>query len=89
METTNKQLNEQLNEQLNKVEKLIYNTFSRYKRKDNKFRVAIEEDGKVNKIAKIKDYLNTNCIDYDLSIKFSGGSFWQEYTTILSIEVVE
>jgi|TARA_R110000824_G_scaffold65732_5_gene171050 hypothetical protein len=82
MKTTN-------NKQLTEIEQQIANIFSRYKRQDNRFRIAIEEDGKVNKIAQIKDYLNTNCIDYDLAVKFAGGKFWQEYTTILSIEVVE
>ena len=81
--------NKQLEEQLNEIEQQINNIFSRYKRKDNKFRVSIEEDNRVNKIAKIKDYLNVNCIDYDLAVKFAGGRYWQEYTTILSIDIIE
>ena len=76
-------------EQLNKIEKQIHNTFSRYKRNGNNFRIAIEEEGKVNKIAQVKDYLNTTTIDYDLAVKFAGGSYWGEYTTILSIDVIE
>lgn len=82
MKTTN-------NKQLSEIEKQITNIFSRYKRQENKFRIAIEEDGKVNKIAQLKDYLNINTIDYDLAVKFAGGKFWQEYTTILSIEIIE
>ena len=93
MKTTNKQneleLSDKLCNALNKIEKEVANNFSRYKRNNNSFRVSIEEDGKVNKIAKLKDYLNLNTIDYNLAICFGGGSYWQDYTTILSIEVVE
>ena len=96
METTNKQLTEQelqdlqrYAEQLERIEKEVANNFSRYKRKNNTFRVSIEEDGKVNKIAKLKDYLNLNTIDYNLAICFAGGSYWKDYTTILAIEIID
>ena len=76
-------------EQLNRTEEQIKNNFQRYKRKDNRFRVAIEEANKVQKIEALKDYLNTNFKDYTLAISFVGGSFWKEYSTILAIEVLE
>jgi hypothetical protein len=92
MKTTNKEnqeLSDRLCNTLNKVEKQIYNNFKLYKRKNNKFRVCIEVDSKVNKIEALKDYLNTNFVDYNINISFAGGSFWGGYTTILSLEIVE
>jgi hypothetical protein len=74
---------------LNKVEKQIANNFKLYKRNENKFRLSIEVENKVNKIEALKDYLNINFIDYNINISFAGGEFWGGYTTILSLEVVE
>lgn len=86
MKTTNKE-NKALT--LDKVEKQIANNFKLYKRKDNKFRVSIEVDSKVNKIEALKDYLNTNFEDYNINISFAGGQFWGGYTTIINLEIVE
>lgn len=99
--TNNKQTTEELQEfapalirqrleaQLEAIEVRIANTFSRYKRNGSTFRIAIEEEGKVNKIEGLKDYLNNTVKDYQLAVKFSGGSDWLNYTTILSVDIIE
>ncbi len=74
---------------LDKVEKEIANNFNLYKRKDNIFKVDIEIENKVNKIEKLKDYLNTNFVNYTISICFAGGSYWNRYTTILLLTIDE
>ena len=97
MKTNNKQqtienkldLSDRLCNTLNKIEKEVENNFSRYKRKDNSFRIDIEQEGKVRKIEQLKDYLNTILIDYDMSITFAGGSYWNGYTTILKLTIIE
>ena len=81
METTN---NKQQEVQ-NKVKEL----FTLYKVNGLTFRIDIEQEGKVRKIEQLKDYLNTILIDYDMSINFAGGKYWNRYTTILKLTIIE
>ena len=69
-------------ETIDKIEKQIFNDFKLYKRNGNKFRICIDVDSKVNKIERLKDYLNTNIEDFSITIGFGGGLYWQKYTTI-------
>jgi len=77
------------NKQLNKVENKVKELFKLYKLNGSTFRIDIEEEGKVRKIEQLKDYLNNILIDYDVSINFAGGSYWNRYTTILRLTIIE
>ena len=76
-------------ETIDKIEKQIFNDFKLYKRNGNKFRICIDVDSKVNKIERLKDYLNTNIEDFSITIGFGGGLYWQKYTTILNLTIIE
>ena len=76
-------------ETIDKIEKQIFNDFNLYKRNGNKFRICIDVDSKVNKIERLKDYLNTNIEDFSITIGFGGGLYWQKYTTILNLTIIE
>ena len=50
--------------------------------------IAIEEENKVQKIEKLKDFLNNNCKFYLLSIQFRGGASFDNYETVAKVEIV-
>ena len=77
------------NKQLEQIETKVKELFKLYKVNDSTFRIDIEEEDKVRKIEQLKDYLNTILIDYDISITFGGGQFWDRYTTILKLIIIE
>ena len=77
------------NKQLEQIETKVNELFKLYKLNGSTFRIDIEEEDKVRKIEQLKDYLNTILIDYDISITFGGGQFWERYTTILKLIIIE
>ena len=67
----------------------IKKDFEIVKMYDNIIYIDIETDGKVKKLERLKDYLNTHTHLYTLSIVFGGGDSLNNYTTLARIEIVE
>lgn len=77
------------NKKIKQTETKVKELFKLYKVNGSTFRIDIDEEDKVRKIEQLKDYLNTILIDYDISITFAGGQFWDRYTTILKLIIIE
>lgn len=76
-------------QQHNEIKKQIKKEFNEVFQVNNIFYINIDIDGKVKKIERLKDYLNTNTHLYTLSIVFGGGAGLQQYSTYARVEIVE
>lgn len=72
----------------NHIKKIFTNIGAVTKLSGLNYVIAIEEDNKVQKIERLKDYLNNSCKFYLLSIQFRGGNNFENYETVARVEIV-